>query len=680
MITLGIDVGGTFTDFIAYDHDQKSYRVYKILSTPSNPMEAMITGIKEMGITVSEIEIFAHGTTVTTNAIIQKTGAKTSILTTKGFRDILQLRRTNRTDVYNLQWTPPDELVPRKFRCEIDERINSEGIILKPVNPEEVKTVVRNLINEGIESLAVIFLHSYVNPLNERFVKDIIKKEFPHLGVCISSDILPEWREFERTSTTVVNSYLTPILSNYISKLEKQLVKDGYKNDIFVMLSNGGLSTAQVAKEIPAHTLASGPAAGVMAEKEISKLSNEYNVVGIDIGGTSADVSLVCDGVVTFTAEKQIEFGIPIRLPAIEVISIGAGGGSIAWIDGGGGLHVGPQSAGAFPGPACYGRGGIKPTVTDANTVLGRLNQHYLLSGTMEIYFEKAKVSIDEYIAKPLNLSLEVASWGILEIVNQNMINAIRQVTIQRGSDPREFALFGYGGAGPLHSAQIAQELGMPKVIIPPHPGVTSALGLLMSDIRHDFCKTFFRRLDQMTPEILEQQFVDLEAKGKERLLREGIKDQNTKIVKSVGLRYLRQTHELTIEIPSDEGNIIGSISDVFRKRHFKEYGFVREPGTPIQIVNLRLTAIGVLPKPDIKDTIVCNVVEWFEKSTRPVLFEKDGGYVKTPVFDRNLIPVNKPFIGPAIIEQFDSTIVILPGQKVYSESNGNIIIETVKK
>jgi len=679
MITVGIDVGGTFTDLIAYDHEHKTYKVHKLPSTPSNPMMAMIKGVQEMGYTAGEIKIFAHGTTVATNAVIQKTGAKTAIITTKGFRDILQLRRTNRTDIYNLQWTPPTELVPRRLRYEINERTDAEGNILKPVNIEEIRTVVRQLANEGVESLAVIYLHAYANPTNEMVTKDFITKEFPYLPVCISAEIIPEWREFERTSTTTVNAYLTPILGEYLDRLEKQLIADGYKNDIFVMLSNGGLSTAQVAREIPAYTLASGPAGGVIAEREISRMCGEFNVIGLDIGGTSTDVSLVCNGEPTFTSEQQIEFGTPVRLPAVEVISIGAGGGSLAWIDEGGGLHVGPQSAGADPGAVCYGRGGVEPTVTDANMVLGRLNPNYLLGGTMKVYPEKARLSIQERIAAPLNLSLETAAWGILEIVTQNMINAIRQVTIQRGSDPREFVLFGYGGAGPLHSAQIAQELGIPRIIIPAYPGVTSALGLLISDIRHDFSRTFFTRLDQTNPEELEQEFAFLEAKGKERLLREGLEDQDTQMIRKLDLRYLGQTHELTIEIPTPGKKSLDIVKEVFRKRHLKEFGFIRETDTPIQIVSLRLTVLGILPKPDIKQKIHQKTSDWAESSVRPVLFDKFTGFINTPIFERELIPVGKPFTGPAIIEQFDSTTVVLLGQKVSKEANGNIIIEIAR-
>jgi len=678
MISLGIDVGGTFTDFVAYNHGDGNYKVYKVLSTPSNIILAIIKGIKEMGINSNEIKIFAHGTTVSTNTIIEKKGAKTALLTTKGFRDLLQFRRTNRDDVYNLQWDPPSELIPRNLRFEIDERTDAEGNILKEVNKVEVEVKLKHLIKTGVESIAVVFLHSYLNPQNEQVIKKIIQNKYPEIKVCVSSDILREWREFERTSTCVVNAYLAPVLNNYLEKLEKEMKKEGYTRKIFVMLSNGGLSTSQVARELPAYTLASGPAGGVIAEREICLNSfNERNIVGLDIGGTSADVSLIRDGKPTLIPEQEVKFGLPVRLPAIEVISIGAGGGSIAWIDQGNGLHVGPQSAGAQPGPACYGKGGEEPTVTDANMVLGRLNPEYLLKGEIPVSLDKSRSSLLNKICKPLQLKLEKAAWGILEIVNNKMANAIREVTIQRGIDPREFVLFAYGGAGPMHAAHIAQELSISRVIIPPHPGVNSALGLLMADIRHDFCETFLKRLNDIKISELNIEFERIEESGRSRLIKEGLQEEDILLVRNLDLRYSGQTHELTVEIPWDgREDMKTRIINVFKKYHLENFGFIREEKYPIEIVNLRLIAIGLLSKINIDKKIADRSEIWHENSARPVVFDKDCNFVKTPIFDKDDIPIGKPYRGPAIIEQFDSTIVVFPGQNVWLDSIGNIVIE----
>ncbi len=680
MISLGVDVGGTFTDFVAFNPEEEAFTVFKLPSTPENPMLAMIDGMDQMGLSLNQIQVFAHGTTVTTNAVIQKTGSKTGLITTKGFRDILQLRRTNRADVYNLQWTPPPELVPRRFRRDVEERVNAEGKILKPLDQDELRFVINELIHEGVESLAVTFINSYVNPENERKAKELIHSEFPEIAVCISFDILPEWREFERTSSTVVNAYLIPVLNSYLKKLDQHMTEHGYVNEIFVMLSNGGLSTSKVAREIPAYTLASGPSGGVIAEREIGRISGESNIVGLDMGGTSADVSLVLEDEVTLQSEQQIEFGTIIRLPGIKIISIGAGGGSIAWLDEIGGLHVGPRSAGAKPGPVCYGMGGTEPTVTDANMVLGRLNPRYLLAGAMKVHPEKSRQLITQKIANPLNMPLETAAWGILEIVNHNMINAIREVTIQRGIDPREFTLFAYGGAGPLHATQIAQELGMRRVIVPSHPGVTSAMGLLMTDIRHDFCKTFLRVLQETKYKILDLEFSKLEKRGLNRLEREGISPPNIKLVRGMDLRYLGQTHELTVNLAqldkSAGGEIKSYIAHVFCQRHEQEYGFSRDITFPIEVVNIRLTAFGLLPKIDIREKKVDRPKDWMEFEVRPVFFNREQGFRDTPIFNRNHLPVNKALIGPAIIEQLDSTTVIFPEQRVILEPNGNLIID----
>lgn len=678
MTRVGVDIGGTFTDVVVAD--DLGIKVAKISSTPKNPKEAVISGIKKMNVDLSRVELLEHGTTVTTNALIQKKGGKTGLITTKGFRDLLKIRRTTRGELYNLHWKSSPEIIPRRCREELSERTDYAGHILQDINEDEAKQVVGELVEkEGIESLAIVFINSYVNPENELKVKKIVEREFPNLTVSASAEIMSEWREYERTSTTAIDAYVAPILKKYLTEMDAELKSNDYRFPLLIILANGGLTSVKLAQKVPVLTIGSGPAAGVTTISEIGKKVGFQNLIGLDMGGTSADVSLVYSGMARTTVEKEVEFGAAIRFPTIDIVSIGAGGGSIAWIDLGGVPKVGPRSAGAIPGPVCYERGGEEPTVTDANLVLGRLNPKYLLSGALPINKAKAAQSIKKKIAKPLGMDLHKSAKGILKIVNSNMVNAIHRVSVQRGYDPREFILFAFGGAGPLHAAELIQELGIPKVLVPPHPGTASALGLLFSDVIHDFVKTLLKRSDEIDKEVcseIESQFNSLEEKAKRVIREEGIRLKNIKFERSIDVRYWAQTHELNVPIPKKKFDfeIFKQLKKNFQKKHKKEFGHTGELEDLIELVNARIKIWGRLKKPKT----------WFrfggEKNVKKAFQEKRDVYWKndfipTSIYLREKLPIGATVRGPTIIEEMDSTTIIPPERKAKVDKWGNILI-----
>lgn len=689
MMRVGVDVGGTFTDFVFLDEMTGRLQVQKTSSTPDNQMRGVMEGLARSSCAPRDISMFLHGTTVATNAVIQKKGCRTGLITTKGFRDVLKIRRTTRGKLYDVQWDPPEELVPRRYRLEIDERTDAFGHILKPVNRGEVLAAAEKLVRAGMESVAVVFINSYANPANEVEACRIIKEAFPDLFVVNSSQLLREWREFERTSTAVVAAYVGPLLKRYLGSMMEELGRGGYQGRVLVMLSNGGVAPADQVEELAPRSLLSGPAAAVIAAREIGRLIGEENLVSIDIGGTSTDVAMVYQGELLMSLEQEIEFGTIVHLPVIDVSTIGAGGGTIAWIDRGGVLQMGPQSAGADPGPVCYGKGGTEPTLTDANVVLGRLNPGHLLGGQLPIDRDRALKAIEEKIAQPLGLDTYAAARGMVEVLNQNIANAIRKITVQKGYDPREFALFCCGGAGPLQAAEIARELSMKAVIVPPNPGVTSALGLLLTDIRHDYVTSYIQELNRVEAKDVEAAFASMEEEGKRQLAVDGVKAEDMVFERSVDLRYLAQTHELTVSWPypaktlGAEAVSIDSwrrLCQAFHDRHQQEFGYAAELDEPLEIVNLRVAAIGKLSRPELAGSaadsrtgaIVCK-----PKGNRLVYFKETGnGPVPTPVYWRQDLVCGDEIFGPAVIEQFDSTIVILPGQSGKVDAYGNIIIK----
>jgi N-methylhydantoinase A len=681
---IGVDVGGTFTDLVLLSEGKLT--VHKVLSTPADPSQAVLAAVAQTDAPMSKVRQFAHGTTVTVNAVIQRGGAPTGLLTTKGFRDVLQIRRTTRGALYDFQWDPPQELVQRRWRREIPERIDSAGRVTHAPDLETAIAEARSLVAEGVSSLAVSFINSYLNGENERAVRAALAEIMPDLPVYVSSDILPEWREFERTSTTVVSAYVGPILSDYLRRLESALRDQGYGYDLLLMLSNGGLATAAAASERPAYTIGSGPAAGVLAQLALGLASDAepapspggartsmVNIVGMDIGGTSTDISLVHDGVPYLRSDFELEFGTPVSYPVIEINSIGAGGGTIAWLDTGGMLHMGPQSAGADPGPACMQRGGTEPTLTDANVVLHRLNPTSLLDGAISLSEDAARDAVAS-VGDPLGLDLVSMADGIRRLAVSTIVFAVRQRTVERGLDPREFVLVGYGGAGPLHATEVADEMGVTTVLIPPNPGVTSALGLLLTDIRHDFVTTFLKLRNDTEPDEVAAAYELLAQQARNHLAAEGVSADRVQIQYAMDLRYVGQTHELTLSLPdSYDEEMHQRIPGLFGELHQAEFGHAPDLGEPLDFVNLRVAGIGKLDRPELPELPEGGNAA--PHAHRDVYFGDGGGWVSTPIYRRSDLGQLDRIEGPAIVEQLDSTTVITPGWIAEPDRVGSLIL-----
>ncbi len=665
---IGVDIGGTYTDLVIIDAGH--IRTYKIPSTPADPSQAVLQGVKEAQIELANVSLFAHGTTIATNAVIQRKGAQTGLLTTIGFRDVLQIRRTTRGKLYDFQWDPPAELVSRELRREVNERTLANGEILKPADLGQAVEEVRSLLDAGIESLAICFINSYVNPENERAVRDAVLAAFPDLPAFASSDLLPEWREFERTSTTVVSAYVAPVVDSYVRKLSRSLAEGGYVADLMIMSSNGGLATAEACIESPAHTLLSGPSAGVMAQVALLHRVRIENAIGMDIGGTSTDISIIHQGQPRFRSELELEFGTVVSFPVIDINAIGAGGGTIAWVDPAGMLHVGPQSAGASPGPACLRQGGTEATLTDANVVLHRLNPEWLLGGRVAVSEEAARQAVAKN-AKSLGLNVTELAEGIITLAVSNIVLAIRQLTVERGLDPREFTLVSYGGAGPLLAAAVAAELEVGRILIPLFPGLTSALGLHYSDIRHDFVTTYLRAGKDSDVSEFVNAFNSLTARGLERLKREGVPPDRTSILYSADLRYAGQTHELNVLLPESLEEAHRELGVLLNAAHLREFGHAPDVNEPIEIVNLRVACLGLIDRPEIV-TVEVQPDAW-PIANRNILFA--GRWTSTPVYSREDLGRGAQLTGPCVIEQPDTTTIVPEGWKLEVDETGNLML-----
>ncbi|WP_107949658.1 hydantoinase/oxoprolinase family protein [Lysinibacillus parviboronicapiens] len=666
---LAIDVGGTFTDVFVFNEETGEVFVTKTSSTPSNPEQGILHGVEKAKLNGKDIKIFSHGTTVGTNALIERKLPKTALITSKGFRDVTEIRRGTKEDIWDTYKDTAKPYIQRRDRFEVAERIDYEGNIIEAIQEEEIRALAKKLKRRGTESIAVCFLNSYVNGENEAIVKGILKEELPDIYVCISSEVLPEIFEHERMSTTIINAVLGPIMSNYISKLSDEMHKKGYEEEILVLHSGGGVMTSSTVPRYAARLASSGIAAGAIASKHIAKLCGFENAIGLDMGGTSTDISLMYEGDIRITKDWSIEYGYPIGFPSIEILTIGAGGGSLAWKDEGGSLRNGPQSAGALPGPACYGQGGTEPTNSDANLVLGRLGEN-LLDGTMQLDKDAAVQAIRK-VADAFDQSIEEAASAIIEVANANMSDAVRLISVRRGYDPRDFALVAFGGAGPLHGAYLAKDLNIPKVIIPTHPGVAAAMGCLLVDVRHDIAKTYVKKVNDVSAEELTSQFVELRKKAEILLEEEGISDDTSTLMNYVDLRYKGQWRSLAVAIPDQ----ITSLEDVlaaFHREHEREFAF-SDKEQAVEIYGLRVTAIGTVPKPNFPQYVPKGSLEDAYKETRPVYF--GGQYVETIVYNRDKIPVHTQLIGPAIVDQLDTTTVIPPGFTAKVDAYKNIII-----
>lgn len=679
MYRIGIDVGGTFTDVTLLNSETGRYYTYKLSSTLQDQSLAIANGTKETlelyGVPVSEIEYFGHGTTVATNMIIERKGAKTALITTKGFRDLLEIGRQTRPSLYNIMEDKPETLVKRSLRKEISERVTAKGDILRDVDRDEVRAVLKELKEQGVESIAVCFLFSFLNSRNEKIVEDCIKEVWPEAYYSVSSTILPEFREFERLSTTVINSYLGPRMKMYIHNLRQRIKEVGVTVEPYITQSNGGVMSISSTIQTPVQTALSGPSAGVMGAVYIAEAAGFKDIITYDMGGTSTDVSLVKDGIAEYTTKRKV-CGLPSGVPMIDVHAVGAGGGSIAQIDNAGALKVGPESAGANPGPAAYGLGNENPVVTDANLVLGRINPHYVLGGRLKIDAELSKKAVKAKIADPMGIGTEEAALGIVKVVNSNMARAIRVITVEKGHNPSDFTLVAYGGAGPLHAVHLAQEMGIRTVLIPPAPGALCALGLLTADIKKSYVRTAIASYDEITPEQINAIMSSLRDEGSAWLDSEKVPNERRKFHGIAEMRYVGQNYELQVEIPTE--NITASDIEKMKRdffvAHEKNYGYYN-PNAPVQFVNFRCEATGIVKKPNLAELeTTLDDPSKAEIGRRVVHFEESGA-VDCPVYDRAKFGRAERVNGPCIIEQMDSTTVVPPNTWFSIDKFGNLII-----
>lgn len=677
---VGVDAGGTFTDVCFYDESTGKLEVTKVASTPADPGLAVINGVRDVlssGTASKMVSYFAHGSTVATNALIQKRGVETGLITTGGFRDLLELGRQKRPHLYDLQADKPEPLVTRDRRIEVRERVLHDGTIETGLDEEQVRQAVRKLKAEGVRSIAVCFLYSYVVSEHEDRVKEVIAEEYPEAFVSTSFEVMPEFREFERLSTVVVNAYLGPVMATYLDKLGPELANSGIDAHPHINQSNGGVISFDTAARMPVRTVLSGPSSGIVGATYVSGLSGFDNLITFDMGGTSTDVSLIEHGQPKISSDADVE-GYPVKTPMLDIRAVGAGGGSIAWIDAGGHLKVGPQSAGADPGPVCYGLGNTEPTVTDANVVLGTLHQTHLLGGRMPIDASASQDAIAKLAAR-IGLDTVTTAQGIIRVVVANMARAIRVISVQRGYDPRDFTLVAFGGAGPLHASRLARELEIPRVLVPEVPGLLCALGLLVANLRIDYSLTRLIDIKDGAEAAIQDAFAVLEARAEAWFDEEDIDEERRVINRVVDMRYKGQNYELPVKI---DGGAIGVASiDELRKRfddaHEQFYGYAA-PGEPVQIVTIRLEAIGVVKKAEIQpEPVVGPDASTALIGSRSVFFPETDGYVPAPVYDRTKLKAGNVIVGPAIVEQLDATTVILPEQTATVDAYRNMIVES---
>jgi N-methylhydantoinase A len=674
---LALDVGGTFTDVMLMHRQSGQLWTTKTPSTPADPAQGFFAGVQKIlqqsGVDAHAMQHVLHGSTVATNAILEGKGARTGMLTTAGFQYVLEIGRHDIPRRANLYaWVKPPRPVPPRRILEVTERVLLDGTVDTPLDVAACHDVARQLRHMGVEAIAVVFLHAYANPTHEQQAAAIVQAECPNLPLSLSSTVLPVFREYERAMATVLNASLQPLAGRYVSRLESGLHRLGVRAPLLIMKSNGGVYGPHMAAQQPVHLALSGPAAGAIGASAIARLAGYADAISIDMGGTSTDVCLVKGGQPAVTYEGEIG-PFPLQIPMTDIHTIGAGGGSIAAVTPLGNLVVGPQSAGATPGPACYDQGGTAPTVTDANLVLGRLPPH-LLGGEVPLNVERARQAIQEQIAAPLGFDLYAAAAGVLHIVNNNMMGALRVVSVEKGYDPRDFALIAFGGAGPLHAGQLAELLGTPTVLVPPHPGILSALGLLSTDVQHDAVRTFVQRGPVYDSAGMEAVYGALQAEAATYLTDEGVPAARQTFQRQADLRYARQGFEVTVDFPAVDvsATSVQQLIDAFHRRHEQLYTYAA-PDTPVEIVNLRLRAIGqmdklVLPRIDS----VLEGTRPLPMHSRPVYFAASG-FVDTPVFARHTLCAGHAITGPAIVEQLDTTTVIYPGQQATVDAYGNL-------
>jgi N-methylhydantoinase A len=668
-LRVAVDVGGTFTDICIMDETTGLIRIEKTASS-KDPIDGIMSGVSKAAIDLDKVAMFSHGTTVATNALITRQLPRTAMVCTRGFRDVIEIRRANKEDLWDTYKDVVKPYIPRRDRLVVEERTDAQGVVVTSLDEAGARTVARTLKRRNVAAVAVCFMNAYMNGANERRMKSILEEEMPGVPISISSGVLPEIFEHERFSTTVVNAALSPVVVDYTTRLGERLKQEGYTRDLLLLHTGGGVMTPKSVKDFAARLAGSGIAAGAIASRHIAMLCGFSNSIGLDMGGTSTDVSLAYQGQSRVTKDWHVEFGYPIRFSSIEVLTIGAGGGSLAWTDEAGSLRNGPQSAGANPGPACYGNGNKQATNTDANVVLGRLGTS-LAGGKIMLDPALAAGAVDDSVAGPFGLTREAAADAIIRVANANMSDAVRLISISRGYDPRDFALVAFGGAGALHGAAIAKDLAIPAVIVPPNPGVTSALGCLLVDIQHDFSESYLAGADDADPAAIETEFGRLEEEALERLAHEGVASADIVLQRTIDMMYQGQWRSLAVAAPSPIGALAGLI-EAFHSQHEREYNFRRDEA-PVGLFRLNLKAIGVVPKAELAAHEPTGLIPQ-PTSRRPVWFD-DGVAIDTPVYERVDLPAGFILAGPAVVEQVDSTVVIPPGTRAEVDKYLNIII-----
>jgi N-methylhydantoinase A len=680
-LRIAVDIGGTFTDMACFDEATGAIAFGKALSTHGELVRGIQNTLDSAGIDLANGNLFLHGSTIAINTLLERNGAKTALLITEGFRDIYEIGRVNRPDAYNLFFSKHVPLVPRSLRHEVPERLRADGSLHKPLDEGTVRGLARQLKAQGIEAVAVLLLHSYRNPAHERRVKAILQEELPGAFVTASHELSQEYREFERVSTAVANAYVGPRVSEYLGELETHLDNKGFKGDFYAVQSTGGLFPVAHARRDCVRMLESGPAAGVIGAQAICAQLGLPDAIAFDMGGTTAKAGVISEGRPLTTGSALIggyEQALPIQIPMMDIFEVGTGGGSIARLELGNSLRVGPKSAGSMPGPVCYGRGGTEPTVTDANLILGRLDEHNFLGGEMPLYLDRARQAMETRVASPLGLDATQAADGILRIAVTQMSHAVKAVTTERGLDVGIFTMVVYGGAGPLHASAIAREIGVRKVLIPHAPGYFSAYGMLFSDLRYDYVRSVFRRLDGLSFDEIEAIYADMENEGRAAIGASQISPEAMVFERAADMRYVGQEHAVTVDLPH---RFFQSQDRAAIKNHFDEVHKVRygtsAPKEAADIVSLRVTVLGRMKKPPRNAVAEGQAAPESQalRAHKPVYFRSAGQYVATPVFRRELLKCGNVIEGPALVEEHASTTVVQPGDTVKVDLYGNLQI-----
>jgi len=677
-VRIGVDIGGTFTDVTVFDEASGRVSIAKVASRRGDPAGALVDGVLR-GLAAAEVDparvtLLVHGTTIVTNAVLENKLPRTALLTTEGFRDVLEIGRHFRPDMYDLQQDKPEPVVPRERRFVVSERVAADGAVLKEPVLQETHGALEAVRESGAEALAICFLNSFLNPANEATVGDWARARLPGVAVSASFEVCREIREFERMSTTALNAAAMPLVAEYLGQIAARVREVLPNARVLLMQSSGGSLTVAAARGHPARMITSGPAGGALAVQRIGRATDYENLLGVDMGGTSTDICLIHRGELRMTTEGSIGER-PVKVPMIEINTIGAGAGSVAWLDAANGLHVGPRSAGADPGPVAYGKGGVEPTVTDANLALGRLHAERFALGAIRLDAVKARAALAERVGAPLGLPMEQAAAGVIRIANANMERALRVSSAEKGFDPRSIVLVAFGGAGPMHAAALAKSIGIPTVLVPERPGVFSAVGLVLADIRHDFVQTRVLRGDAIAPAALAALYAALDGEGERALAEDGVPVERRALQRTADVRYVGQAYEVNVPVrsgPLDDVAIADMLA-LFHAQHLQLYAH-NHPDKPVEFVSARLAALGRMGAPEMRPQAAAGGrAEPFER--RPVYFEEAGDWVETTVYDRGSLGPGARFAGPAIVEQADATTVIHPGQSASVDPLGNLLI-----